>query len=87
MATAEETFVMVGKEPLWAAAQRCHEALSAAGISHAIVGGVAVCLHGYQRTTVDVDLLVAPGAGDPRAGGRGCVWHFAARSSSGHLST
>ena len=70
MATAEETFVMVGKEPLWAAAQRCHEALSAAGISHAIVGGVAVCLHGYQRTTVDVDLLVTPGASERI---RGCL--------------
>ena len=55
---------MVGKEPLWAAAARCHEALSSAGIPHAIVGGVAVCLHGYRRTTIDVDLLVAPGASE-----------------------
>jgi hypothetical protein len=64
MATAEGTYAMVGKESLWAAAQRCHEALASSGIPHAIVGGVAVCLHGYQRTTVDIDVLVAPGVSD-----------------------
>ena len=61
---------MVGKEPLWAAAARCHEAVSSAGIPHAIVGGVAVCLHGYRRTTVDVDILVASGASERI---RGCL--------------
>src|SRR5262249_32183416 len=30
----------------------------AAKIPHAVVGGVAVCLHGYQRNTVDVDVLI-----------------------------
>jgi hypothetical protein len=64
MATAQETFSMVGNEPLWAAATRCHNALAAAGIPHALVGGVAVCLHGYRRTTVDVDLLVPAGMSD-----------------------
>jgi hypothetical protein len=70
MATAEETYAMVGKESLWEAAVRCHEALRAEGIPHAIVGGVAVCLHGYQRTTVDVDMLVVP---DASARIRGCL--------------
>jgi hypothetical protein len=70
MNTAQETFAMVGKESLWAAATRCHEALTAAGIPHALVGGVAVCLHGYQRTTVDVDLLVASGLNNQI---RGCL--------------
>jgi hypothetical protein len=32
--------------------------LASAKIPHALVGGVAVCLHGYQRNTVDVDLLI-----------------------------
>jgi hypothetical protein len=27
-------------------------------MAHAIVGGVAVALHGYRRTTADVDLLI-----------------------------
>jgi hypothetical protein len=30
----------------------------APGIAHALLGGVAVCLHGYQRNTVDVNLLI-----------------------------
>lgn len=49
---------MLGKETLWDAAHRAHDLLAAAGLSHALVGGVAVCLHGYERNTVDVDLLV-----------------------------
>ncbi len=55
---------MAGQVPLWATAMRCHEALTSEGIPHAVVGGVAVCLHGYQRTTVDVDVLVAPGSSE-----------------------
>lgn len=49
---------MLGKESLWDAARTAHALLAQAGYPHAIVGGVAVCLHGYQRNTVDVDLLV-----------------------------
>jgi hypothetical protein len=49
---------MLGNETLWETVTRCHELLEAGKIPHAIVGGVAVCLHGYQRNTVDVDLLV-----------------------------
>ena len=37
---------------------QCHAILAGAKIPHAVMGGVAVCLHGYQRNTVDVDLLV-----------------------------
>jgi hypothetical protein len=58
MATAQETYAMLEQQSLWATATRCHELLAAAGIPHAVVGGVAVCLHGYRRNTVDVDLLV-----------------------------
>ncbi|RIK78651.1 MAG: hypothetical protein DCC67_11380 [Planctomycetota bacterium] len=49
---------MLGNESLWDAARACHELLERAGLRHALLGGVAVCLHGYRRNTVDVDLLV-----------------------------
>lgn len=51
---------MLENASLWDVAQRCHRALSAAEIPYAVMGGVAVCLHGYQRNTVDLDLLLAP---------------------------
>ena len=56
--TAAQAYVMLGNAPLWDAARRCHAALAGAGIPHLVAGGVAVCLHGYQRNTVDLDLLV-----------------------------
>jgi hypothetical protein len=56
--TAARTFAMLGNETLWEAARSSHEVLRSAGVAHAVLGGVAVCLHGYQRNTVDVDLLV-----------------------------
>lgn len=58
MPTAQRVYAMLENESLWDTAVRCHELLAAANIPHAVVGGVAVCLHGYQRNTVDVDLLV-----------------------------
>jgi hypothetical protein len=61
MISAERTYAMLGNETLWETAKSCHELLANADIPHAILGGVAVCLHGYQRNTVDVDLLVQPG--------------------------
>lgn len=51
---------MLENESLWEAAERVHRVLAQNGIDHAIVGGVAVCLHGYQRNTVDLDLLIRP---------------------------
>lgn len=56
--SAEKAYFMLGNETLWEAAQLCHEVLHDAEIPHAVIGGVAVCLHGYQRNTVDLDLLV-----------------------------
>ena len=49
---------MLENESLWQTAALCHEILAAAKIPHAVIGGVAVCLHGYQRNTVDVDVLI-----------------------------
>ena len=58
MITARKTYSMLGHSALWETARQCCEILEAADLPHAIVGGVAVCLHGYRRNTVDVDLLI-----------------------------
>lgn len=58
METAQASYRMLSNQTLWDAAVDCHARLAAAGIPHAIAGGVAVCLHGYRRNTVDLDLLV-----------------------------
>lgn len=49
---------MLGNETLWEAAVASHALLAEQGLPHAVAGGVAVCLHGYQRNTIDVDLLI-----------------------------
>ena len=56
--TAERAYRMLDNENLWQVTRRVHEALAGRSIPHAIVGGFAVCLHGYQRNTVALDLLV-----------------------------
>jgi hypothetical protein len=55
---AQRVYAMLENESLWQTALRCHELLTTAKVPHAVLGGVAVCLHGYQRNTVDLDLLV-----------------------------
>jgi len=49
---------MLGNESLWDVARAAHGLLADASVAHALVGGVAVCLHGYRRNTVDIDLVV-----------------------------
>lgn len=49
---------MLGNAPLWQTAAKCRDLLADAGVPHAVVGGVAVCLHGYQRNTIDLDVLI-----------------------------
>ncbi|MFM8402477.1 MAG: nucleotidyltransferase domain-containing protein, partial [Pirellula sp.] len=49
---------MLGNETLWNVALDCHRALEQANIPHSICGGVAVCLHGYQRNTTDIDIII-----------------------------
>jgi hypothetical protein len=56
--SAAKAYAMLGSESVWDVAQRCDQAFAAAGLRYAIVGSVAVCLHGYRRNTVDLDLLV-----------------------------
>ena len=71
MFTAKKVYAMLENESLWQTAMQCHQLLAAAKIPHAIMGGVAVCLHGYQRNTVDVDLLIRQEDADARARGAG----------------
>lgn len=58
MTSAALTFAILDNQTLWDTAERCHLAMVNAAVPHLIVGGVAVCLHGYRRNTVDLDLLV-----------------------------
>lgn len=64
MKTAQKAFTMLGNESLWDVAARCNELLSGAGIAYSVCGGVAVCLHGYQRNTTDLDLVICAGDSD-----------------------
>jgi hypothetical protein len=61
MNTAQKVYTMLGNESLWDVAARCHELLSNAGVAYCVCGGVAVCLHGYQRNTTDLDLVIRSG--------------------------
>jgi hypothetical protein len=58
--TARQVFHMLDNETLWELVERVHGLLARERIDHAVVDGVAVCLHGYRRNTVDLDLLVRP---------------------------
>ncbi len=49
---------MLRNESLWKLVQRCHEVMESAGIPHAVAGGVAVCLHGYQRDTTEIEWII-----------------------------
>jgi hypothetical protein len=58
MFATQKVYAMLGNESLWNVAVRCHELLNHANFPHSICGGVAVCLHGYQRNTTDVDMII-----------------------------
>lgn len=54
-----------GTDPVHATMRRIADLLERAGIPYAIMGGMAVNAHRYERTTNDVDfLLTAEGLGD-----------------------
>ena len=77
---------MLDNESLWATATRVHQLLAAQSIPHALVGGVAVCLHGYRRNTVDIDLLVRSAEGESIRNclqSAGFVWEPAAKEFRG----
>lgn len=58
MTTTAKVYAMLGNESLWEVATYCHELFRKSEIQHSICGGVAVCLHGYQRNTTDIDLII-----------------------------
>ena len=45
-------------EDAYKAAHRLHERLRSEGIPYILIGGMAVHLHGYERHTSDVDILI-----------------------------
>lgn len=57
-----------GTDPVHQTMRRVVEKLEGANIPYAIVGGMAVNAHRYQRTTADVDVLLTP-EGSPHSGG------------------
>ena len=58
MITSAKVYAMLGNESLWEIALRCHQIFQQSSIPHSIYGGVAVCLHGYQRNTTDVEVII-----------------------------
>ena len=58
MLTSAQAYRMLDNVSVWQVARRCHDLLRAADIPYGVCGGVAVCLHGYQRNTVDLDLII-----------------------------
>ncbi len=60
MNSAQKVYQMLGNESIWDVAARCHDLLSSAEIPYSVCGGVAVCLHGYQRSTTDLVLIIRP---------------------------
>jgi hypothetical protein len=62
----EGLLVLEGRGRILETARHITRVIGDAGLPAAIIGGVAVVLHGYIRTTVDVDVLVS-GAAKPFA--------------------
>lgn len=58
MISAQRVYAMLDNEKLWDTAAQCNRIFTEAGVAYSVCGGVAVCLHGYQRNTVDLDLVV-----------------------------
>lgn len=58
MISASQVYRMLGNESLWQVTQQALAALTQAGVPYAILGGMAVCMHGYQRNTIHIDLLI-----------------------------
>lgn len=64
MISAQRAYSMLDNRTLWETAALCDRVLRESGIAYSVCGGVAVCLHGYQRNTADLDLVVQPGDAD-----------------------
>lgn len=55
---AGEFFMHEG--PVYASLRKITSKLEELGIPYAVAGGMALVAHGYERTTVDVDVLLTP---------------------------
>ena len=50
----------MSQDPVHLALRKIARELDRLGVPYAVAGGMALVAHGYDRTTVDVDLLVTP---------------------------
>ncbi len=50
----------MNQNPVSKSLRKISKRLTELSVDHVIVGGMALVAHGYERTTVDVDLLVTP---------------------------
>jgi hypothetical protein len=57
-AVEEATGFFMGHDPVHEALRAVVRRLEEHGVAYAVAGGMALVLHGYDRTTVDVDILV-----------------------------
>jgi hypothetical protein len=61
--------ILAGSEQLWNALRAASRLLSGNGIRHAVIGGIAVGVYGWQRSTRDVDLLLGSEAWERQSSG------------------
>jgi len=59
-AVAEATGFFMRDDPVHETLRALAQRLQQSGIPYAIAGGMALVVHGYDRTTVDVDVIVQP---------------------------
>jgi Uncharacterised nucleotidyltransferase len=57
-AVKEATSFFMKDDPVHGALQAIARRLDAEGVPYAVAGGMALVAHGYDRTTVDIDVLV-----------------------------
>src|SRR3989304_2144181 len=50
----------MGMNPVHETLHKIGRRLDGLGIPYAVVGGMAMVAHGYERTTIDVDILLTP---------------------------
>ncbi|HYF48044.1 MAG TPA: hypothetical protein VEJ63_01465 [Planctomycetota bacterium] len=59
-AIAEASQFFMRNDPVHRTLRKIAEKLNKLQVPYAVAGGMALVAHGYDRTTVDVDILVAP---------------------------
>lgn len=59
-AIANATRFFMKDDPVHRALREITSRLNKLGIAYAVAGGMSLVVHGYDRTTVDVDILVTP---------------------------